>query len=237
MRCEEIHPVIRNFLDDLLDEKDYQEIQAHLAGCEHCHSYASSVGTLSYRLYELGQVALPPDMASTILYEFNQQHRVSLAAPPKTSSFPEEGSERSAASGVKFVWVLAFVAMAVGVGVLISWITFHRLPRETTSAVLNTEQVREMAPVAAVPSPTGPRLHWHYHISSSNQDEFTEVLQALSLTALEKSSHYCLFLVPQESLSKFKARMDSLSGVVKEFGDTDIAAAAGEAVQVSVYFE
>ena len=237
MRCEEIRPVIRNFLDDLLDEKDYQEIQTHLAGCEHCHSYASSVGTLSYRLYELGQVTLPPDMASTILYELDQQRRAFPEEPSSASSSPKETPGVQAASGIKPLWFLAFAVMTLGVCVLISWVTFYRAPRETAPSLPNAVQARELLPVTAVPVTAGPRLHWHYHISSSNQDELTEILGALNLTALERSSRHCVFLVPQEILSKFKTRMDGLSGVAKEFGDTDLAPAAGEAVQVSVYFE
>ncbi len=72
MLCDAVGSMIRPFLDDLLDEKDYQDVSAHIQGCQRCRVYASSVGTLSYRIYELGQVPLPPDMVSTILYEYKK---------------------------------------------------------------------------------------------------------------------------------------------------------------------
>ena len=84
MACDTIQPRIRPFLDDLLDEKDYQDIHAHLEVCESCRKYASSVGTLSYRLYELGQVPLPLDMVSTVLYESKK----AVPEPPAPAAAP-----------------------------------------------------------------------------------------------------------------------------------------------------
>lgn len=114
MLCESIRPLIRTFLDDLLDEKDYQNIQAHLSGCERCRSYASSLGTLSYRLYELGQVAIPPDMISMILYGLEKKRQADSTAP---AALPDEKSPAADLAAVltKIFWAVIFLILVVSV--------------------------------------------------------------------------------------------------------------------------
>ena len=43
--------------------------------------------------------------------------------------------------------------------------------------------------------------------------------------------------VPKQSIEQFTKRLSSLSGVLQEFGDRNIAVVAGDFVQVSIYFE
>ena len=108
MVCETIRPIVRRFLDDLLDEKDYRETQAHLAGCAKCRQYASSVGTLSYRLHEMGQITLPPDMISTILYQVKRM-------PPKFESppvYPKFSETSSGAFNVTVTWAVGCAPIA-----------------------------------------------------------------------------------------------------------------------------
>lgn len=91
MECDAVQPRMRTFLDDLLDEKDHCEMRMHLENCEPCRKYASSVGTLSYRLYELGQAPLPPDMVSAILYESKKPAVSPPAAAPEAVVTPLQG--------------------------------------------------------------------------------------------------------------------------------------------------
>ena len=72
MACETICERIRPFLEDLLDENEYQDVRAHLEECVRCRTYASSIGTLTYQLHELGEVKAPRDFISTVLYELKQ---------------------------------------------------------------------------------------------------------------------------------------------------------------------
>lgn len=69
MNCQLIQDKMKSFLDDLLEESEYQEIRFHLEECQACAAYASSVGSLSYKVKELGQLPLPQDLAQTILFE------------------------------------------------------------------------------------------------------------------------------------------------------------------------
>ena len=105
MPCDPaIRTMIRPFLDDLLDEKDYQAVHAHMELCDPCRVYASSVGTLSHRLYELGQVTLPPDMVSTILYELKKQNAVVES--------PEKIEESVSRYSTNFFWTAAISLFA-----------------------------------------------------------------------------------------------------------------------------
>ncbi len=53
------------YLDDLLDEAGYQTVRLHLAECAACQTYASNTGSLSYRVWELGNKKAPNDIAET----------------------------------------------------------------------------------------------------------------------------------------------------------------------------
>ena len=56
MDCNNIRQRITPFMDDLLAEDEYQRVWGHLESCASCGQFAASVGTLSYRLKELGAV-------------------------------------------------------------------------------------------------------------------------------------------------------------------------------------
>ena len=127
MRCESIRPLIRTFLDDLLDEKDYQDIQAHLGGCERCQVYAASVGTLSYRLYELGQVAVPPDLSSTVLYELEKKNRLAAAGP--AVSLPEENGLKAVTVVVtRLLWAVVLLILVAAAAVAAIIVSLWRAP-------------------------------------------------------------------------------------------------------------
>ena len=249
MPCESIRPVIRTFLDDLLDENDYQNIQSHVAVCERCHTYASSVGTLSYRLYELGQVSVPPDMSATILYEFEKQSHAA-AAPQAVSPADENGAQGLPGPGLRFVWVIVLLISAAAFVAVITMVSIrrvHRVQKEDSAAVIPSASVssvglsKETAP-ASGPVPGAEKskeisTHWHYHVSKSSLSELKQLFSDLYLTVLDESPGYLVFYVPKERLGKFTSRMAGLSGVVKEYGEIDPSKVSAEAVQVSLYLE
>jgi len=246
MLCESVRPVIRTFLDDLLDENDYQNIQAHLAGCERCHTYASSVGTLSYRLYELGQVSIPPDMSAVILYEF-EKHSHAAVVPPAVFSVNNDSVQELPASGIRFVWIAAPVVLAAALVIAITMVSIRRVQRETPTAtdVVPSSTVSLIGSSdTAVPTPTpsyGKSTvttdHWHYHVSKSSLSELKQLFEDLYLTVLDESPSHLVFYVPRERLEKFTSRMAGLSGVVKEYGEMDPSQVSAQAVQVSLYLE
>lgn len=228
MLCESLRPVIRQFLDDLLDEKDYQEVHGHLENCARCHAFASSVGTLSYQLYELGQVTVPPDIATTVSYHFSQKAPMSVVA--------ETPSGKSSVS-LSGLWkVLALL----GIGILGLWV-ISNWPKQTTEKEL-TVVAQAPAATAAPKDPADLLAHWskvnrHYHLSKSSQPELVSLLSQLGVPIEHESAALIVFNVPQGQWPDFVSGFEKFSGVVKEFGEPPVPANAEETVQVSIFLE
>ena len=110
--CESIRSRVRRYLEDLLEENEYQEVRAHLAECADCRGYAASIGTLTYQLEELGEVRLPQDLIPTILYQLQQP-----------SGDGTKGSAPMADVGAGLVparaWATTRAAPAVWVGIIV----------------------------------------------------------------------------------------------------------------------
>ncbi len=247
MPCESIRPVIHTFLDNLLDEKDYQNIQFHLEGCASCRAYASSVGTLSYRLYELGEVSVPPDMSSTVLYEF-EKHRQAVPVPPMVASPVEKIVLNQSSLATQFFWLAVLVILAGTVIAVVTIVSLRRVPKELVAAVTPTVSV-VTTPVTAPGTTVSIRregsaegkpkegyAHWHYHISKSSYGELKQIFQDLYLTVLDESPSHLVFFVPKDRMGKFMGRIEVLHSVVKEFGEMDPSSAT-DPVQVSIYLE
>ncbi len=130
MSCDVIRPRIRPFLDDLLDEKDYRDTHAHLESCAACHRYAASVGTLSFRLYELGQVPLPPDMVSAILYESKKEE----ALPPPGAREPVPAVPGVFVPKKDLVWAGIAVVLALTVVAFAVTAAFHKREEKAAPA-------------------------------------------------------------------------------------------------------
>ena len=242
MQCESVRPAIRRFLDDLLDEKDYQEIQEHLAACTRCHAYASSVGTLSYRLYELGQVSLPPDMLFTILYEWKKVPRKEAAdvtiKEPNTGPKTAQASPAEAfTSRTRLFWVAAAVVCVASLVVIAGVALQRTLPQPV--APPPAAPVAVPAPPPAQPMSQVPASHVerHYHISRSSRSEVEELIRSLQLTVVQESARMLIFDVPQQAFGQLQKHLEVLSGVVKEYGEADPSEGAWATVRVSVYFE
>ncbi len=242
MPCESIRLVVRTFLDDLLDEKDYQNIQAHLAVCKRCHSYASSVGTLSYRLYELGQAALPPDMSSAILFAIEQKHH-DAASPAAVSWIEEKIAEEAKPSRTNFFWLATLGSLVVAATIAVAAVSIHPIQKESvvpvnpTASPSSTETPKEAVPVSQEAAANEVADHWHYHVSRSSLGELKQIFRDLYLTVLDESSSHLVFYVPRERSKKFISRMAGLSGVVKEYGNIDASKVKTEVAQVSIYLD
>lgn len=72
MTCSDIKQKLKPFLEDLLAEEEYQAFLAHLDSCTKCKEYVSAVGSLSSQLWKLGDVKVPSDFSSTVLFKLKQ---------------------------------------------------------------------------------------------------------------------------------------------------------------------
>ncbi|MFC1807092.1 zf-HC2 domain-containing protein [Candidatus Omnitrophota bacterium] len=82
MSCDEINKLLKRFQEDLLSEDEYQAFLAHIDNCSNCKEYVRSIGSLSIRLWELGDIKVPQDFSSTIFYKLS--HPVEEARPNKS---------------------------------------------------------------------------------------------------------------------------------------------------------
>ena len=245
MECEAIRPRIRTFLDDLLDEKDYQEIHSHLLNCARCHSYASSVGTLSYRLYELGQVSAPPDMVSAVLYEYDKQNR---AAPPEPSLKTEESNKihTEDKSIQKLFWIAVCLVFTMSIIAAATIFGVRQVqnpevaPLSVSAKAPSNESLNMNLTTSSPPSfflTKESYPHWHYHVSKSSQSEFHDFFQQKRILPVDESAAFVMFDVPKENLPAFVNFMTSLPGVVKEFGEINLNNVKDDKIRVSVFFE
>jgi hypothetical protein len=75
MACSDIKEKLKSFLEDLLSEDEYQAFVAHVDGCAECKKYVSAVGSLSNQLWDLGNVKVPTDLSSTILFKLKEAEK------------------------------------------------------------------------------------------------------------------------------------------------------------------
>lgn len=75
LSCAEVNELLKAFLEDLLEEKEYQAVVFHIEHCATCREYASSVGSLSNHIRQLGNIEVPADFADTVIFKLSQQER------------------------------------------------------------------------------------------------------------------------------------------------------------------
>ena len=231
MVCDAVRPVIRQFMDDLLDEKDYQAIHAHLVSCKRCHTFASSVGTLSYRLYELGQTTLPPDMVSAILYELKKVP-VKTEAESVPSRFPEASRAEAFTTRTRSFWIAVAVLAAVSIAAI------------ATVFFWKTQRTPDMTPPTRTDHGTPPAVSFsperlmerHFHLALSGRPELAKLIIDLQLAIERDSDRSIIFMVPAEKSSSFLEGVTSFSREVKEFGESGFMEDAKDE-RVTVFFE
>jgi len=72
MTCGDIKERVKQFLDDLLAEDEYQQFIKHCECCAGCRDHVTSLGSISNQVWKLGDVAVPPDLDSAALFKLQQ---------------------------------------------------------------------------------------------------------------------------------------------------------------------
>ena len=84
MNCSDIQQLNKRFLQDLLTDEEYQTFLSHLETCPKCKDYVRSTGSLSTQLWELGDIKVPEDLLSTIVFKLSHAQEKSARSRPKT---------------------------------------------------------------------------------------------------------------------------------------------------------
>ncbi|MFH1594503.1 MAG: hypothetical protein ABID09_07390 [Candidatus Omnitrophota bacterium] len=72
MTCEDVNKELKPFMEDLLAEDKYRPFVAHLENCAKCKGYVSALGSVSNQVWELGEVEVPADLGSTVIFKLKQ---------------------------------------------------------------------------------------------------------------------------------------------------------------------
>lgn len=210
MTCNDIKKKLKSFLEDLLSEKEYQAFAAHLRGCSHCKQYVGSIGSLSNQLQQLGDVRVPSDFSSTVIFKLTQDEQKTRA-------------RRSAASKKLAVRVLVAVLAGLTLFFGVHYLKTNIRPQETyepssplappergQSEEVSTkdrdyvsvtfEYEKESVPIVSPPKknqiavPESPSLHWHLqYTEDDHRAKLVHMLTALGIRAKYQSYDLVLF--------------------------------------------
>jgi len=120
--CDNIKKNIKSFTEDMLKEDEYKAFLHHLETCSECKDYVRSVDSFSNQLWRLGDVKVPSDFGSTVLFKLTQ-------------SDEEPDEDQAPATSKKWlIGAVAFilVAMTVSAG-LISYFKLRQPAQEEVS--------------------------------------------------------------------------------------------------------
>lgn len=122
MICTEDRKNVRKFLEDLLDEAEYQRVRRHMDACDACSQFMRAAGSVSSMLMEMGRIAGADDLVDNVLFRYEKLRRTvpraaepvptAVSAAPAAFSQPVVIQTRSSA-GVK-VLIGLFVFLAAG---------------------------------------------------------------------------------------------------------------------------
>ena len=71
--CDGVKRLVKQFLDDMLSEGEYQGISVHLDSCGACREYVSSLGAISNQIWRLADIEAPLDFEATVLFKITKQ--------------------------------------------------------------------------------------------------------------------------------------------------------------------
>jgi len=148
MICSDIDKELKHFVGDLLSEDDYQGFVAHLDSCPQCTNRVRSMGSFTNQLWELGDIEVPSDLDSTILFQFDQAKK----APPKPK--PKKSKKQKL--------VIGAVIVIVGIVAFFGWQKFSKTGELNVEQVGDDEVIVQTTMIkkkASVPDPEAERLY------------------------------------------------------------------------------
>ncbi len=116
--CDNIKKNIKSFNEDMLKEEEYKDFLDHLETCSECDKYVRSVDSFSNQLWRLGDVKVPSDFVSTVLFKLTQPEE-----KPDEDQEPAS-SKKWLIGGV--VFILVGITLSAG---LISYFKLKSRPR------------------------------------------------------------------------------------------------------------
>jgi hypothetical protein len=225
MSCAEDRKNVRKFLEDLLDEPEYQRMRRHVEGCDSCAQFVRAAGSVSSMLMELGRLNAPDDLPDAVVYRYGVKRRAAHAPAAATEQPPApaqaQAEHPAPVSGGGSGWIkIVAVLLALTAGGLAwrDWVQTRLL--ET----LLVKDISSAAPAAAVPAHSAAvpfadfqwghvRLEW----PSANRESLLALLRRFSGDIRYEAPGWVAVRIP--------AAQDELwRSALREFPDATIAA-------------
>ncbi len=214
MSCAEAQEKLRGFLEDLLPEKDRQNVRAHLLSCSLCRDFAERLGTFASDFKQLARVALPP--------EFGEKIRLAFQKPEEKA--PPQIPWQLKVLGPALI-ILALMGLgAAQIGRWVRWVEKKEskltmapnaaiimeelkqidamLSRQTRSAPnkLNAGAAETKAPVVADMRP----LHWHVRLKDpAGRAAVNELIHQAKAQIHFESGDAAIFTLPPDTAREF----------------------------------
>lgn len=168
--CDNIKKNIKSFTEDMLKDEDYKAFLHHLETCSECKNYVRSVDSFSNQLWRLGEIKVPSDFESTILFQLTQ---------PEEKFDEREGEEPATAKK----WIIGAVAfILVGITISAGLIAYLKM-RQPDQEEMSAASVSEVSEVASEPvSDPGSDVQYDQYDDNDDHYEGTGELSAYDWT-------------------------------------------------------
>lgn len=135
MRCEQITELLSPYMDLMTDERENQQVEAHLTSCPSCRQQLEHLQMLHSLLHKLDAPVLPEQFTEDFHRRLNQSKRRYLFAPSEIKRPQRQG------------WIAAAVAaLALAVGIY----TSSFLPAGSIASLWQDKSDNRKAPTVAV---------------------------------------------------------------------------------------
>ncbi len=226
MNCRDIQQQLKSFFEDLLTEDEYQKICGHLDTCATCRQYASSTGSLSYLLKELGEADIPKDLLATIRF------RLGKKASDETANLPHQKEQSSPTSRIITIIIIAGAIVSI-LGLSMLWKERNiftnpkpiieekiesktALPFETEkTAKLEDKNVppEDQSPdmdETLIQSPIPELFSLHWHIPYSRESERKQLIDTIKILGINLDYEDNDFLVFKAVSKQLKQLLDGV---------------------------
>jgi len=230
--CSEVKDKLKPFLEDMLAEEEYQAFVVHIESCPKCRDYVRSISALSNQLWKLGDIEVPSDFVSTVI--FNLKHPTPAVPPAAKPAIFKRRAVVIAVSiliaSTLFLGIAYFkkfkVSQKVSEAPIITKqiITEQKPPSDQEAAMFLEElkeikealgpsqkdEIAEKPPAVTVPSASKEAsivmpnpLHWHFlYTEEAEKRKLLDALNSLSIIPEHKTQDLIIFNATGEKIDK-----------------------------------
>lgn len=246
INCADIKEKLKSFLEDLLSDEEYQAFAVHLDECPKCREYVSAIGSLSNQLWELGNVKVPADLSSTIIFKLNSSDKPSRTSDRRRNIIIAFALIAMAISAAAYL-VIANLVKKEGLSLLKTKeqpvsepkpvtenITLAAAKEEKGSQVKlkNKEQIpagkNEPREEAKTPVVEQRPMHWHFtYMFDTQRTKLLNTLRELGIYPDYEGFDIVVFSTNSQNIERLSAllpvigTLENLSEEVRSSGDQD----------------